>query len=55
VRYPEILRAYDAVSGWLQAQGHKSTLPPREVYFADLSTVGDDEPACDIAFPYAAG
>lgn len=55
VRYPEILRAYDAVSDWLQANGHKSTLPPREVYFADMMAAGDDEPVCDIAFPYEAG
>jgi hypothetical protein len=30
------------------------TLPPREVYFTDMSTAADDDPVADIAFPYAA-
>jgi DNA-binding transcriptional MerR regulator len=52
VRFPEILRAYDAVSSWLQQAGRKPSQPPREVYFVDFSAVADDEPAADIAFPY---
>jgi DNA-binding transcriptional MerR regulator len=53
IRFPDILRAYDAVGGWLHERGERPTLPPREVYFTDMSAVGDDEPAADIAFPYA--
>ena len=53
VRFPQILMAYDAVSGWLTAHGHASTAAPREVYFADWSAVGPDDEVCDIAFPYA--
>jgi DNA-binding transcriptional MerR regulator len=52
VRFPEILQAYDAVSAWLDQQGRKAVLSPREVYFTDLSAVGADDPAVDIAFPY---
>jgi effector-binding domain-containing protein len=48
-RFPEILRAYDAVSGWLEQAGRKPSQPPREVYFVDFSAVADDEPAADIA------
>lgn len=53
VRFPDIMRAYDAVAGWLQQQGERPALPPREVYFTDLAAAGDDDPAADIAFPYA--
>ncbi len=52
VRFPDIMRAYDAVSEWLQQQGAKPTLPPREVYFTDFDAAGDDDPVADIAFPY---
>jgi DNA-binding transcriptional MerR regulator len=52
VRFPEILRAYDAVSEWVQERGHNLALPPREVYFTHFEAVGDDDPAADIAFPY---
>lgn len=53
IRYPDILRAYDAVAGWLHERGEQPGLPPREVYFTDLAAAGDDDPAADIAFPYA--
>lgn len=53
VRFPEIMRAYDAVSEWLQHRGERLTLSPREVYFADMAAAGDDDPVADIAFPYA--
>ena len=53
VRFPEILRAYDAVAGWLEHRGERFTLPPREVYFTDMAAAGDDDPVADIAFPYA--
>lgn len=51
VRYPEILRAYDAVADWLQEHGHKGVLSPREVY-GDMDAAAPDEPVCDVAFPY---
>lgn len=51
VVFPEILRAYDAVSAWVEERG-AGTLPPREVYFTDFAAAGDDDPAADIAFPY---
>jgi DNA-binding transcriptional MerR regulator len=54
VRYPEILGAYDAVFDWITAQGHEVALTPREVYLADFAAVGDDDPACDVAVPFAA-
>jgi DNA-binding transcriptional MerR regulator len=53
VRFPDILRAYDAVSDWLEQRGERLALPPREVYFTDLAAAADDDPAADIAFPYA--
>ena len=55
VEFPSILKAYDAVGNWLAAN-NLPVLPngcsPREVYFADWSQIGPDDPACDIAFPY---
>jgi DNA-binding transcriptional MerR regulator len=53
VAYPDILRAYDAVSDWLQEQGHKGVLSPREVYVGDMASAGPDDLVCDVAFPYA--
>jgi DNA-binding transcriptional MerR regulator len=52
-QFPEILRAYDAVSEWLQHRGERLTLSPREVYFTDIAAAGDDDLVADIAFPYA--
>ena len=52
VQYPQIMQAYDAVSSWMSQQGKVCTLGSREVYFADWGKVRDDEPACDIAFPF---
>jgi DNA-binding transcriptional MerR regulator len=54
LRFPDILRAYDAVADWLQQREQRLTLPPREVYFTDVAAAGDDDPAADIAFPYEA-
>lgn len=51
VVYPRILEAYEAVEDWATAQEASIIDSPREVYFVDWDTVGDDEPACDIAFP----
>jgi DNA-binding transcriptional MerR regulator len=52
VKFPRILDAYAAVEAWVQEHGHSVFGSPREVYFVDWSAVGDDDPACDIAFPY---
>ena len=52
VVFPDILEAYDAVSNYLRESGKTISGSPREVYFTDWNMVGDNEPACDIAFPY---
>ena len=51
VAFPEILSAYDAVGCYIKEKG-KQMGAPREVYFAEWDKLADDEPACDIAFPY---
>lgn len=54
VEFPGILKAYDAVAGWLKAHGFSGErCSPREVYFADRGEIGPDDPACDVAFPYS--
>jgi DNA-binding transcriptional MerR regulator len=52
VQFPDILRAYDSVEAWLSSRGLAPALSPRESYFADWAEIGDDDPACDIVFPY---
>ena len=49
----EVMHAFDAVGAWLGEHGHAMTAAPREVYFADWGAIGDDEPAADVAFPFA--
>ncbi len=51
VQYPQLLSAYDAVSAWLEANGHTQAGAPREVYFTDWSTAGPEDEVCDVAFP----
>ena len=51
VAFPGILEAYEAVENWIVEQGLPAAGPPREVYFTDWEAAGDDDPACDIAFP----
>lgn len=51
VQYPQILGAYDAVFAWVESNGLTAAGAPREVYFADWSTIGPEDDACDIAFP----
>ncbi|MBF6593391.1 MAG: MerR family transcriptional regulator [Thermaceae bacterium] len=53
VEFPGILKAYDAVEQWLKDQGKGMSDSPREIYFARWDKIGPDDPACDIAFPYA--
>jgi len=45
--------AHEAVQQWLASHGHVMTASPREVYFA-WDAIGDDEGACDIAYPFDA-
>lgn len=52
VKYPQILQAYDEVYAWLEKQGFTPSGRPREVYFADWSAIGPDDPSCDIAVPF---
>ena len=51
VEFPQILEAYDAVAAWTEDNGESVGGSPREIYFADWNLIGDDEPACDIAYP----
>jgi DNA-binding transcriptional MerR regulator len=52
VGYPQILSAYDAVTGWIRSRGLTiENCAPREVYFADWDASGPDDEVCDIAFP----
>lgn len=51
--FPEILKAYDAVSLWLREHGKMcSPLACREVYFENWDGAGPDDLVCDIAYPY---
>lgn len=54
VAFPGILDAYKAVEKWVQDQKLDLSGSPREVYFADWSVIGPDDPGCDIAFPVKA-
>jgi DNA-binding transcriptional MerR regulator len=52
VGYPQILSAYDAVTGWIRSRGLTiENCAPREIYFADWDASGPDDEVCDIAFP----
>ena len=51
VSFPGILEAFGAVEKWIVDTGGEMSASPREVYFADWNNVGDDDPACDVAFP----
>ena len=50
--FPGLLEAYGALDDWLRAKGKARADAPREVYFADWTTVRLDDPACDIAWPF---
>jgi DNA-binding transcriptional MerR regulator len=50
--FPGILDAYVAVERWLSDEGFAIGAAPREVYFNESEAAPDDEPFCDIAFPY---
>jgi DNA-binding transcriptional MerR regulator/effector-binding domain-containing protein len=51
LRFPEILKAYDAVYGWMKQNGRRPAGPPREIYFADLERARPNDPVCDVAWP----
>ena len=51
VAFPQILSAFEAVSGWLHEQNLLSGGAPREVYFTDFMAAGPDDEVCDIAYP----
>jgi DNA-binding transcriptional MerR regulator len=51
--YPQILAAYDAVFGWVAAQGRTWAGPPREVYLGFFPAAAPDEEICDVALPLA--
>lgn len=50
-RFPEILRAYDAVHAWMKQNGRVAAGPPREIYFSDQEQPESDAPFCDVAWP----
>lgn len=53
LEFPAILGAYDAVAGWVHANGEFiADLPSREVYIAEVPEAAPDDDVCDIAFPY---
>ena len=49
--FPDILAAYDAVEDYLVKAGLKF-FSPREVYFSDGKNIDNNEPVCDVAFPF---
>ena len=52
VAYPQILSAFDAVFGWINAQERTVAGPPREVYFCDFAAAGPNDEVCDVACPF---
>jgi DNA-binding transcriptional MerR regulator len=50
--FPGILEAYDAVAKHLEKQGKTSSDAPREVCFAEWHKIKDNDPMCDVAFPF---
>lgn len=50
--FPGILDAYGAVERWLTDERYAIDAAPREVYFNESEAAPDDEPFCDIAYPY---
>ncbi len=53
VEFPAILDAYAAVHRAVEENGKEAAGGPREVYFTDWSSLGPDDPACDIAVPFS--
>jgi DNA-binding transcriptional MerR regulator len=51
VVFPGILEAYQALEDWVSQTGTSAVSAPREIYFANWDSIGDDDPACDVALP----
>jgi DNA-binding transcriptional MerR regulator len=53
LEWPRILSAYDAVERWIDARGHVTVGPPREVYRDGVvpECAGPADEVCDVAFP----
>jgi hypothetical protein len=51
VAFPQILSAYDGVSGWVASQGLAVAGSPREIYFTDFVSAGPTDEVCDVALP----
>ncbi|MFC4639117.1 MerR family transcriptional regulator [Deinococcus hohokamensis] len=51
-QFPGILQAYDATCAYAAGHGAGCALHPREVYPHDWATLGDSDPAGDVAWPY---
>jgi DNA-binding transcriptional MerR regulator len=51
VAFPQILSAYDGVTGWVSSQGLAIAGSPREVYFTDFISAGPSDEVCDVALP----
>lgn len=51
--YHELMTVYDAVDRYARAHGVRSGLPVREVYPYDWDAAGPDDPAGEVACPYA--
>jgi effector-binding domain-containing protein len=51
LEYPQVLRAYDAVAGWIAQRGGEVTGPPREVYLEDVDAAAPEDRIARIAFP----
>jgi hypothetical protein len=44
---------YEAVEKWASDQGMRITAAPRETYWTDFMSAGDDDEVFDVAFPIA--
>lgn len=51
--FPDILRAYDALAQYAQEHGTRGPLAVREVYPYDWDAAGPEDPAGEVACPYA--
>jgi DNA-binding transcriptional MerR regulator len=54
VAFPQILSAYDGVTGWVTSQGLAIAGSPREIYFTDFVSASPADEVCDVALPIQA-
>lgn len=52
LKFPDLLKAYDAVGDWLEANSKERAGSPREVYFRSAEKPVMNEPFCDISWPF---